>query len=40
MKHWNLDKIGYLVIRAGCYIEKDLEHSPSPSNCLKGFRKL
>ena len=40
MKHWNLDIIGYWVIRAGCYIKKDLELSPSSQNCLKDSRKL
>ena len=29
IKHWNLEIIGYWLIRAGCEIEKDLEHSPS-----------
>ena len=35
MKQWNRDMIGYTVIRAGCYIEKDLELSPSLTNCSK-----
>ena len=28
MKHWNLDIIGYVVIRPGRYIEKDLDLVP------------
>ena len=40
MKPWNLDIIGYWVIEAGCSIEKDLEPSPSPLNCLKDYWKL
>ena len=35
MKQWNCDVIGYTVIRAGCYIKKDLELSPSLTNCSK-----
>ena len=40
MKHWNLDRIGYWVIEAGCYIEKDLGLIPSPLNCSKDSWKL
>ena len=35
----NLEIIGYCVIRADLLIEKDLELSPSPPNCLKDSRK-
>ena len=35
MKHWNLDIIGYQVIRTGSLIEKDQNLSPSPPNCAK-----
>ena len=35
MQHCNLDINGYWEIGAGSKIEKDLEPSPSPSNCLK-----
>ena len=40
MKHWNIDIIGYWVNGAGCSIEKDLEHNPSPPNCSKDSWKL
>ena len=40
LKRWNLDIIGYLVIGAGCLIEKDLEPSSSPSNCSKDDWRL
>ena len=36
----NLEIIGYWVIRADLLIEKDLELSPSPPNCLKDSRKV
>ena len=40
IKHWNHDIMGYRVNGAGCKIEKDLELSPSPSNCSKNSWKL
>ena len=40
MKHWNIDIIGYWVNGAGCSIEKDLEHNPSPPNCSKDSWKF
>ena len=40
MKHWNLDIIGYWVIGAGCWIEKDLELSASRPNYSKDSWKL
>ena len=40
MKHWNVDIISYWVIGAVCLIEKDLEFSPSPSNCSKDSWEL
>ena len=39
-KRRNLDIIGCWVIRAGSWIEKDLEPSSSPPNCSKDSRKL
>ena len=40
MEHWNYDVASYWVIRAGCYIIKDLELSPSPPNCSNNSWKL
>ena len=40
VKHWNLDIIGYWVIAAGCWIEKDLEHSPKTFRLFKRFLKI
>ena len=40
MEHWNLNIIGYWVIGAGCWIEKDLELIPSLPNCSKDSWKL
>ena len=39
-KFWNLTIFGYSVIGAGCYIQKDLESSPSHPNCSKDYKKL
>ena len=39
-KHWNLEIIGYWIIGAVFYIEKDLEPIPSPPNCSKTSWKL
>ena len=40
MKYWCSDIIGYWVIEVGCYIEKELEISPSPPNFSEDFSKL
>ena len=40
MKRWNLDLVGYWVIWASCWIEKDQEPSSSPRNCWKGLLKI
>ena len=40
MKHWNFEILGYFVIGAGCWIEKDLELSHSLPNCSKDSWKL
>ena len=40
MEHWKLDIISYLVIGAGCLIEKGLKLSPSPPNHLNDIRKI
>ena len=40
MKHWNSDIIGYWVIGAGCWIEKNQQHSHSTPNCSKDIWKV